>query len=69
MILNCFIKIINEQGYGNTTINKISKYTNLSYGSITNIFSTKEDILLEILKTQIINYSNNTQKKIGYIIF
>ena len=63
-IIDCFFKICNEQGYNNTTICKISKITNLSYGSITNIFATKEDILLEILKDQILYYSNHTKKEL-----
>ena len=62
-ILNCFLHICNEQGFNNTTISKISKATNLSYGSITNIFATKEDIVFEILKEQIISYSQNTNKE------
>lgn len=63
-IIDCFLKISNEQGYNNTTISKISKSTNLSYGSITNIFATKEDILFEILKGQILNYSKHTDKQL-----
>ena len=63
-IIDCFLKISNEQGYNNTTISKISKSTNLSYGSITNIFATKEDILFEILKDQIFNYSKHTDKQL-----
>ena len=50
LIINCFLDIIKSEGYQNATINRLSQITKLSYGSITNIFHTKECILLEILK-------------------
>ena len=55
-ILDCFIALINNEGYNYATINQVSKITGLSYGSITNIFNTKEDILLEVLKVNIEKY-------------
>ena len=52
-IIECFLDLITNEGYHSTTINKLSKKVGLSYGSITNIFPTKEDILLELLKRTI----------------
>ena len=55
-IMECFLELIVNEGYHNTTISKVSNRTGLSYGSITNIFPIKEDILLEVLKESIMNY-------------
>lgn len=55
-ILDCFITLINNEGYDSATISKVSNLTGLSYGSITNIFNTKEDVLLEVLKVNIEKY-------------
>ena len=55
-IFDCFITLINNEGYDAATINKVSKITGLSYGSITNIFNTKEDVLLEVLKVNVEAY-------------
>lgn len=55
-ILECFIALVNNEGYDAATISKVSRITGLSYGSITNIFNTKEDILLEVLKVNVEKY-------------
>lgn len=55
-IIKCFLDIIKSEGYNNATINRLSHITKLSYGSITNIFNTKECILLEILKRYVEKY-------------
>ena len=55
-IFDCFITLINNEGYDAATISKVSRITGLSYGSITNIFNTKEDVLLEVLKVNVEAY-------------
>lgn len=61
-IMECFLDLITNEGYHNTTINKLSKKVGLSYGSITNIFPTKEDILLELLKRTIGIYEEKSNE-------
>lgn len=70
-ILECFLTLLEHEGYNHATINQVSKITGLSYGSITNIFNTKEDILLEVLKVNVEQYVINCQKcedKIFYFL-
>jgi len=61
-IIECFLDLITNEGYHSTTINKLSKKVGLSYGSITNIFPTKEDILLELLKRTIGIYEEKSNE-------
>lgn len=71
LIINCFLDIIKSEGYQNATINRLSQITKLSYGSITNIFHTKECILLEILKRYVEKYDKqkiiNEDRLINFI--
>ena len=61
-ILDCFLTLLDHEGYNHATISQVSKITGLSYGSITNIFNTKEDILLEVLKANSEKYLVNIKK-------
>ena len=50
-ILTVCVRLFLEQGYKNTTITQITEEAGISRGSFQNFFSTKDAVLLELVKT------------------
>ncbi len=50
-ILTVCVHLFLEQGYKETTITQITEGANITRGSFQNLFPTKEDVLLDLVKT------------------
>jgi AcrR family transcriptional regulator len=58
------VDLVLKKGFANITVSQVASYANISKGGIYNYFSSKEDIIYEIVKSEYRCYDKEVEEKI-----